>query len=62
MLEVVQEEQIDREWSWAYFDGAASGDQLLCGGGVVYTYPLHHFFFSRLGWELVQTISLRLWH
>jgi hypothetical protein len=28
-----QEEQIDKERPWDFFDGAASGDQLHCGGG-----------------------------
>jgi hypothetical protein len=60
-LRVIQEEVIDKDQSWDFFDGAASGDQLLCGGVDVYTFPLHIFFFSSLGWELVQIITLRLW-
>jgi hypothetical protein len=52
----VQVEQIDRGRPWDFFDGAASGDHLLCGGegggggggGDVYTYL--HIIFSSQGW------------
>lgn len=47
-LRVIQEEIIDKDQSWAFFDRAASGDQLLCGGVVVYTFPLG--IFSSQGW------------
>jgi hypothetical protein len=44
----IKEEVIDKERLWAYFDGAASGDQLMCGGVVVFTLPLS--FFSSQVW------------
>jgi len=34
----VQVDQIDKGWLWAFFDGVASGDHLLCWGGGLFIY------------------------
>ena len=45
----IQEEVIDKERSWAYFDGETLGDQLLCGGvGCLYI-TTSHFFLLKSG-------------
>jgi hypothetical protein len=45
----VEEELIDRERPWAFFDGAASGDHLLCLGGGLFIL-IFTSFVSTQGW------------
>jgi ribonuclease HI len=42
-----QVEQIDKGRPWAYFDGAASGDQLHCGGGGCIYLSEQHYYYLR---------------
>jgi hypothetical protein len=52
------EELIDKGYPWAYFDGAASGDQLHCGGEAAYTYPINIFSTSEPVWDQAQITLL----
>jgi hypothetical protein len=48
-LRVIHEDVIDKDQPWDFFDGAASGDQLLCGGGGCLYITTSHFFLLKSG-------------
>lgn len=61
----VVQELINKEFPWGYFDGAAGGDPVRCGGGVVLFFNDHNFLHIKAGFDrgtnnFVELMALRL--
>lgn len=44
VIRQVQEEEVDKSYPWGFFDGAARGDPIACGGeGCLFLTDSHYF-------------------